>query len=386
MGIELIILDSHPVQYKAPVYRELERLRPGRFKVVYVSDWSMRGGRIDKGFNREVAWDTPLLEGYSHIVLNNERAGAVTGPWSLHGRGIFALLKREAPRAVLISQFYYLADWVAYLSCLRLGIPIWIRHETQDEAAVRSGWKAFARSAYYFCVYRNVRQAFYIGELNRRHLLRHGVQPEKLHFSPYCVESPFGSMSLAEKQEARNGCRRKLNVAEDETLVLFAGKLIEKKNPGLVLEALALLESEKRGRFRVVYVGSGDLEPELRKRAERFGPRVQFAGFVNQSQLPPFYLAADILVLPSKRRGETWGLVVNEALHAGCAAVVSDAVGCKEEFGSWERVRVIPDGDAQACATALAELAAFPRDFDWCRDRMAKYSVHAAAAGLAALV
>jgi hypothetical protein len=58
-------------------------------------------------------------------------------------------------------------------------------------------------------------------------------------------------------------------------------------------------------------------------------------------------------------------------------------VGCCEEFGGWERARVIPTGDPGACAAALEELSAYPRDFHWCRDAMRDYSVEAAARGLA---
>jgi glycosyltransferase involved in cell wall biosynthesis len=54
---------------------------------------------------------------------------------------------------------------------------------------------------------------------------------------------------------------------------------------------------------------------------------VHFAGFVNQSRLPEIYAASDVLCLPSGG-AETWGLVVNEAMHFGCIPVVSDHVGC----------------------------------------------------------
>jgi glycosyltransferase involved in cell wall biosynthesis len=109
---------------------------------------------------------------------------------------------------------------------------------------------------------------------------------------------------------------------------------------------------------------------------------VKFLGFVNQDALPMNYLAADVLVLPSRRMGETWGLVVNEALHAGCGVVMTDAVGCHREFGSWERVRVIPQGDASACARALTELSIYERAFNWCAEGMRRYSVRAAAEGI----
>src|SRR5215472_10359248 len=59
--------------------------------------------------------------------------------------------------------------------------------------------------------------------------------------------------------------------------------------------------------------------------------RVEFLGFQNQSALSPYYHAADLLVLPSIH-SETWGLVVNEALHHGLPCVASEAVGCAPDL------------------------------------------------------
>jgi glycosyltransferase involved in cell wall biosynthesis len=122
---------------------------------------------------------------------------------------------------------------------------------------------------------------------------------------------------------------------------------------------------------------------DLQRDAAEFPGRVVFPGFVNQRDLPGCYLAADMLVLPSRRMGETWGLVVNEALHAGCGAIVSEAVGSHREFGTWERVRVFKEGDAAACAKAIEALGRYPRSFDWCAKAMERYSVQAAAAAIA---
>ncbi len=54
-------------------------------------------------------------------------------------------------------------------------------------------------------------------------------------------------------------------------------------------------------------------------------------GFLNQSELPAAYIAADLLVLPSGWH-ETWGLVVNEAMNFGLPIVVSDRVGCAADL------------------------------------------------------
>jgi glycosyltransferase involved in cell wall biosynthesis len=52
---------------------------------------------------------------------------------------------------------------------------------------------------------------------------------------------------------------------------------------------------------------------------------------MNQTEISRAYVAADCLVLPSDH-GETWGLVVNEALASGLPCLVSDACGCAEEL------------------------------------------------------
>ncbi len=382
MNVKLLIFDSHPVQYKAPVYQQLAKLKPGAFKVVYATDCSVRGHR-DRDFGQVVAWDTPLLDGYEHVVLNNERGVPLQGFRSLTGRGIFELLRRVKPGAVLISQFLYEADLVTYLACLILRIPIWIRHETQDEAFARSTLKRLVRSLAYGIIYRGVSHAFFIGELNREHLLRHGLIEERLTAARYCVDSTLPDMTTDSKSVMRSELRKKLGVADGETLVLFSGKLIPKKDPGLILEAFGLLSPARRELTKVVFLGSGILIEDLKADAAGFDGQASFAGFVNQREIPGYYLAADLLILPSRRMGETWGLVVNEALHAGCGVIVTDAVGSHREFGAWERVRVIKERDAEACAQAIEELARFPRSFDWCGKAMEPYSVKAAAAAIA---
>ena len=181
-----------------------------------------------------------------------------------------------------------------------------------------------------------------------------------------------------EKNRRRQTVRAQLGVGEGELLVAFFGKLIPKKTPDLLFAAAGHLPETLRACTRLLFVGSGELENELRAR----GGNALFTGFLNQSELADYYLAADLVVLPSRRAGETWGLVVNEALQAGCGVVVSDAVGCAAEFGNWERVRVFPVGDAARLAQQITELVVFPREFDWCRARLADYSVEAAARAL----
>jgi glycosyltransferase involved in cell wall biosynthesis len=90
------------------------------------------------------------------------------------------------------------------------------------------------------------------------------------------------------------------------------------------------------------------------------GPPSTILGFVNQRDLPTVYAAADCLVLPSDY-GETWGLVVNEALSSGVPAIVSNRCGCAEDLAApLGAAHVYPSGDIAALARAIGEVARHP--------------------------
>jgi glycosyltransferase involved in cell wall biosynthesis len=381
----LAIFESHPIQYRAPVYKELQRLVPGRFHVFYGTDASLRGGR-DQDFGKNLAWDEPLLEGYPNTILKQERGEPLKGFGSLHGRGLSHVFDTYRPKAVLQTQFFYEYDFVVFFQALIRGIPIWIRQETQDEANKRSPGKNFLRSMVYRAFYKLIQKGFYIGELNREHLLRHGLPSNRLIRSPYCTPDRFENMPEAQYAQIRETCRNRFGIGRDKIVVGFFGKFIPKKNPEILTEAIPFLKEELKRAITLLFVGSGALETEIKAAArslEQSGVQTVFAGFVNQSAIRDFYAATDIMVLPSRFAGETWGLVVNEALQAGCAVVVSEAVGCAREFSKWERVRTMPVGDAKALARAIEELAAFPSEFRWAREPMKAYSTFAAASALA---
>jgi glycosyltransferase involved in cell wall biosynthesis len=377
----ILIFETHPIQYKAPIYQRLQQLRPDSFRVIYGTDGSMRDG-YDTEFGRKVTWDMPLLDGYPHTVLSNQRGPVLQGFRSLTGRGVFKILGDTKPEAILVAPFLFQFDATVFACARLLRIPIWIRVETQDEAFVRPKWKGDVRTAFYWLTYKAVAHAFCIGSLNREHLLRHGIKEEKITFSPYASPLTYPATD-AEKQRVRDTTRAKLGYQSDDIVLIFSGKLIDKKNPQLILTSLGLLPADLAKRIRVLYVGSGELEPTLRREAEKFPGQVHFAGFVNQSEMAAHYLAADVLVLPSRRMGETWGLVVNEALGAGCGVVMTNAVGCFQDFNNSERIRVIPDNSSNACAQAIIGLAKMPRSFNWSTQFNTLYSIENAAQALA---
>jgi glycosyltransferase involved in cell wall biosynthesis len=136
---------------------------------------------------------------------------------------------------------------------------------------------------------------------------------------------------------------------------LFSGKFLEKKRPLDFVYAMA------RARLRVPYVrgfmvGDGELRSACEALAERVLAPVSFGGFLNQSEIKAAYLGSDVLVLPSD--GETWGLVVNEAMSAGKPCIVSDRVGAGPDLVDTDITgHIFRMGDVDQLASLMAECA-----------------------------
>jgi len=158
----------------------------------------------------------------------------------------------------------------------------------------------------------------------------------------------------------------------------------------LIPRALRLLPEGVVSRLHWIVVGDGDLRAVVEKEASSvLGSRIHFFGFMNQSEIGRAYAAGDLLVLPSRRgAGETWGLVVNEAMQFGLGALVSDGVGCASNLIKDDTGAVFPSGDAQALAEAMVISSSIPHE-KTCRatrSHIATYSVANAAEGIRALV
>jgi glycosyltransferase involved in cell wall biosynthesis len=134
-----------------------------------------------------------------------------------------------------------------------------------------------------------------------------------------------------------------------------------------------------------VFVGSGIMEAELKTAAKELKVDAHFEGFKNQTELPLCYAASDVVVLPSDA-GETWGLVVNEAMACGRPAIVSNAVGCAPDLiEEGQTGFTFPLGNVARLASRLVEISTmYHRNFDFAVPLAAKmrcYSLDTATDG-----
>src|SRR5581483_11847005 len=276
---------------------------------------------------------------------------------------------------------------LAFARVLCLGRPILFRGETTDHARRRGLVKMWGRDRALQWLYGCCARLLYVGQRSYQHFSRLRCPPEKLLFSPYCVDRhSFRSDEVARSQE-RLPLRQHLGIADAQYALLFSGKLSRRKGPHLLLQALRLFPAALRDRCVIVFVGGGAEHDRLKRMAEDSPAlHVRLVGFQTQRQLSAYYHAADLLVLPSVE-AETWGLVVNEALQHGLPCVVSEAVGCAPDLIACGKTgELCAAGNIIDLAAAIQRALAFkerPEVREQCRRQVSRYTIERAAAGIA---
>jgi phosphatidylinositol alpha-mannosyltransferase len=132
--------------------------------------------------------------------------------------------------------------------------------------------------------------------------------------------------------------------------ILFVGRHEPRKGLAVLLEAFASLEGPA-----VLWVaGEGPATGELRRRYPA-SARLEWLGPISEAEKVRRMAGADVCCAPSLG-GESFGLVLLEAMAARCALVASDIDGYRTSAG--EHARLVAPGDADALGRALAEMVA----------------------------
>lgn len=376
----LVITETHPVQYHAPVYRRLAQEPGVAPTVIYGSDFSVAGYR-DEEFATQVAWDTDLCSGYQHQFLSHKQQGGAQNYDAVTPAGLPPAVTAAQPHALLALGYWHPFDRAAIQVALQQGLPLLFRGETNDNAIQRTWWKGLLRDLWLRRLYRRSHALLYVGQSSLRHYQRLGARPGQLHFSPYCVDH---TTFTPQDESLRHATRARLHIAPDALVVLYSGKLSDRKGVDLIPPAVRALPPSLRARVHLLFLGDGALRGALESACA--GIPTTFTGFQNQSALSAYYLAADLLILPS-RQLETWGLVVNEALLHGLPCVVSTRVGCQPDLVIPGQTGALCQPDsAPSLATALQEglaLTRSPSISATCRAQVASYTVDRAAKAIA---
>lgn len=381
--LRIAVLTSHPVQYQGPWFRALAA-SPGLDLEVFFCHQATPGEQAAAGFGVAFDWDIPLFEGYRYRFLRNVAARPSLESFSgLDTPEIRDIVERGQFDALIVNGWHYKSAWQGIRACWATRTPVLVRGDSHLQSP-RHPMKKLVKSVPYRWFVPKFDACLAAGKWSADYFVHYGARRERVFLVPHVIDESRFSSECARWQQSREGLRRGWKLGQSDVVFLFAGKFVHQKRPQDFVRAIDL--AVRRGaRIGGLMVGDGVLRQECEMLAKQNGIPVQFAGFLNQSQIASAYVACDVLVLPSD--GETWGLVVNEAMACGRPCIVSDRVGCGPDLvTAGETGYVFPRGEPEGLATLMArcaaDKAALARMGEHARDRVARYSTSVAVEGV----
>ena len=320
MKFKIVIITTHPIQYYAPFFQLLSK--SSNIDLVVFYTWGNESlNKYDPDFQKKIIWDIPLLEGYNYsFTKNTSRKKGSHHFFGIINPNLIKEIKDVNPHAIWIWGWSFYSH-LKVMHYFKGKIPIWFRGDsTLLDERPNFNIKKLLRFLWLKWVYSKVDLAFSVGTNNTAYLKRFGMKDAQIIKAPHAVDNLRFKQLSEQYNDLSIELRRKLLIGENQFVALFVGKFQSKKNPFFFVNVCN--ELKKNGLIGLM-VGNGELEEEIKRNSKN----VIFQDFQNQLRLPIYYRMADILIVPSVGPGETWGLVINEALASGLPVAASYKCG-----------------------------------------------------------
>ena len=331
-GCKANILFVHNIMapYRLPIFRELSKTFD--LKLLFL--------RITHSYRRWYVTQEEL--GFPSVVSSGMDLFGARIPFDLwhelmsnkYDVLIVAETSVEMMPSCLIAVFYKLARGARLiLMSERFENETSRRQESPVKRAARSIFDVYLRFVYHHCdafVACSSKAAEYLSRTA-------GIQDEKIFRSVQAVfdfpRAPSGRMKRRD---------------ESPVTILTMAYLEARKNIGALISAFKNLNAANA---RLVIAGDGEEKHKLEALASG-SDTIVFAGYVDGAAKQGLYETADIFVLPSLF--ETWGLVVNEAMHYGLPVIITDSMGSTDLIDG--NGFIVTAGDHDALLRALQQL------------------------------
>lgn len=320
----LAVVVSHAIPYYAPYYRALTRSGEVELRVFLGSRIGLDATR-DPGMGVDIAWRTDLLAGYAHELLPGWEKVKDTAFGSVDNPGLGQALASFRPDVVLLHGYTNKTMLRALAWCLRHRVPAMMISDSSLHSATPPAVQHLKR-AVLPRIFRRFSAMLAIGDANQRYYETFGFPRERIFRVPNAVDEGF--WAFRQKRDAeRRRTRTELGLAPEDFAVLYVGKLIPRKRPGDLLQALDVIAAQPPSRrpVKVLFAGDGELRSTLEQMIASSGVPARLLGFVNIDELPRYFCAADALAHPAEH--ETFGVIVIEAAILGLPLILSDRVG-----------------------------------------------------------
>ena len=316
----LAVITTHPQYYQVPIFQIITQKKIFNLDVYYASH---EGAKISKDteFNKPVKWDIPLLRGHNYFISKNQKKSTTSFFLSFDKLKKFLLKKKYD--AILILGWNNIFYLKSFFIGLFAKIPLILRVETNHNRKIFF-IKKIIKNLFLSFVLGKFTHFLYIGKRNKKFYQSYNIENNKLFYAPYSVDNEF----YFHNNKDLKFFKKKFNPTKKK-IILFVGKIIERKNPQEFLELAFFFKDRKDLLFMMV--GEGNLVSCCKNYISNNNLRnVLLAGFQNRKEIRAIYKISYILVVPS--RYETWGLVVNEAMACKLPVIASNACGCTDDL------------------------------------------------------
>lgn len=261
----------------------------------------------------------------------------------------FARLHATAPADFVIAHYAFPDGYAAMRLARRHKLPLLIKVRGSD---VNLFTRGFARRRLTLAALGGADRVVTVSGALRDRLAQLGLPPERVAVVPNGVDPERFT------PRERASSRRELGLPEEPFLFLFVGILRPIKGLTTLLQAFRAIPEMERRRARLVLIGAGNLETELRERIERFGmaEQVELRPPVPHAEIARWLGAADCLVLPSIMEG--YPNVLVEALAARRPVIASRVGGIPEIVVDGESGLLVPPGESWPLTDAMLKMMA----------------------------
>lgn len=318
---KLAIITTHPIQYQIPLFKILKKFGIEAY-VFFASRHGMSLKNKDPEFLKKIKWNNEKysLSGYRSFFSKNQKRNI--DDFKLSFDEIENKLKKEKFEHILILGWNNLHYLKSFYYALKLNIKIILRVETNLKSQVNI-LKKIIKFIFLRFLFKNITYFLSIGKLNRQFYLSHNIHQKKIFPAPYFVDNKFFSLKIT-----KNNIKKKFRL-EDKKIILFVGKLIDRKNP---IEFLKLAKQyQTKAKYHFIIIGDGYLKKDCKNFIKKNRlENVSLKGFVNQRELRKYYKMSDLMIVTSLY--ETWGLVINEAFCFQVPVICTSKCGAAKDL------------------------------------------------------
>ncbi len=261
---------------------------------------------------------------------------------------VVSLVKRKWD-AIIVGGYSTPTGMLAIETMRLLRIPFIMNTDGGAPVAGEAGFKRWMKTHFISAA------AYWLssGALSTEYLCHYGAQRERVFVYPFTSLHETDLLPAPASAQRKRTLRQSLGLQGD-TIVLSVGRVIHSKAFDVLLDAAKGLPEGTH-----IYIIGGEATEDLRQQRAVNGleSQVHFLPFMSKQALWPYYEAADLFVLPTRK--DVWGLVINEAMANGLPVVTTDqCVAGTELIVPGENGFIVPIDDPAALRQAMDDVLA----------------------------